>query len=70
MQQKGNSRDSKCENPMPDSEMVGEAHARLRIGEKPLGAKSGPRQSTHNLNEFGSSFFPRITRKDTAWLTP
>lgn len=70
MQQKGNSRNSKCENPMPGSEMVGEAHARLRTVEKPLGAKSGLMQSTHNFNEFGSRYFPRTSRKDTVWLTP
>lgn len=62
-------RDSKYENPVPSSEMRA-PHARLRTEEKPLGAKRGTRWRAQNLNEFGSRFFPRTSRKDTAQLTP
>lgn len=32
-------------------------HGRVRIGEKPLGAKSGPWPRASNLNKSGSGFF-------------
>lgn len=47
---------------MSGSEMRG-SHERLRTREKLLGAKSGPRQRAHNLNEFESRLFPRTSKK-------